>query len=177
MFGLLIVIFVIGIFFYSFKHAADYSPPGPQFNTVVAFQEDSYTDIRSYELFRTIAKWEKSGQLSFKGNITIPKADLVQLIHAELDIPKDQFNVTFFQNHTTKFDYIVSFTIIPRPLIEEQRLLEILGNWENYGKSSYRISTTLSEENFRELIAQELHIPENSFTVHNAASFVWSRLL
>lgn len=177
MFGLLILIAVIGIFVYSSKQIDESSPLGTQFNTVVTFQDESYVDIRSYELFRKVAKWKKSGQLSFKGSITIPKADLIQLIHTELDIPTDQFKVTFFKSNTTKFDYIVTFTTIPRPLIENQPILEILGIWENYGKSSYRISTTLSEENFRELIAQELSIPEDSFTIHNAASFVWSRLL
>lgn len=177
MLGFLILIAVIGIFVYSFKHAADYSPPEPQFNTVVVFQEDYYADIRSYELFRKVAKWEKSGQLSFKGNITIPKSDLVQLIYTELNIPKDQFKVVFFHNNTTKLDYILTFTTIPKPLIEEQPLLEILGIWENYGENSYRISTSLSEEKFRELIVQELSIPEDSFTIHNTASFVWSSLL
>lgn len=177
MFGFLILIVVIAIFVYSFKQAADYSPPGPQFNTVVIFQNGFYVDIRSYELFRNIAKWERSGLLSFKGSITIPKADLVQVIHTELELPKDKFKVTFFQNSTTTFDYIVTFTTIPKPILEDLPLLEILGIWESYGKNSYRIATSISEEKFKELIAKELHIPADSFTVHNATSYAWSRLL
>lgn len=96
MLRLLIIIAVMAILVYSFKQSKKYSPAKPSFNTVLTFDPEVYVDIRFYEVFRELAKWEKSGTTSFKGNVNLSKEELLDYICEELDIPREKIHITLF---------------------------------------------------------------------------------
>lgn len=178
MLRLLIIIAVVVILVYSFKQSKKYSPAKPSFNTVLTFDPEVYVDIRFYEVFRELAKWEKSGSASFKGNVNLSKQELLDFICEELDIPVEKIHLTLFSTiEGEENDYIVTFVSIPKPVIEDYPNLEIIGSWENYGKNSYRIWASISPEEFKQFIIQELAIPEDSFTIYSPADLIWTRLL
>lgn len=178
MLRLLIIIAVMAILVYFFKQSKKYSPAKPSFNTVLTFDPEVYVDIRFYEVFRELAKWEKSGSTSFKGNVNLSKEELIRLICEVLDMPREKIHITLFSTKEgEENDYIVTFVAIPKPVIEDYPNLEIVGNWENYGKNSYRLWASISPEEFKQFIIQELAIPEDSFTIYSPADLIWTRLL
>lgn len=178
MLRLLIIIAVMAILVYSFKQSKKYSPAKPSFNTVLTFDPEVYVDIRFYEVFRELAKWEKSGTTSFKGNVNLSKEELIRLVCEVLDMPLEKFRVThLLKTEGEEIDYIVTFVAIPKPKIEDYPNLEIIGDWRNYGKNSYRLWASISLEEFKQFIIQELAIPENSFTIYSPADLIWTKLL
>ena len=176
MLRLLIIIVVVTIVVYSFKQSKKYSPAKSPFNTVLTFDPEVYVDIGFYEVFREVSKWEKSGAASFKGNVNLSKEELIDLVCEELDIPPEKFHVTLLSKKGQEADYIITFVSVPKPLIEDYPKLEIIGNWENYGKNSYRLWASAPKEEFKKIIIQELNIPEDSVTIYPTASFVWKSL-
>lgn len=178
MLRLLIIIAVMAILVYSFKQSKKYSPAKPSFNTVLTFDPEVYVDIRFYEVFRELAKWEKSGSTSFKGNVNLSKEELIRLICEVLDMPREKIHITLFSTKEgEENDYIVTFVAIPKPKIEDYPNLEIIGDWRNYGKNSYRLWASISPEEFKQFIIQELAIPEDSFTIYSPADLIWTKLL
>lgn len=178
MLRLLIIMTVIAMFIYSFKQSKKYSPATSSFNTVITFDPEFYVDIRFYEVFREITKWEKSGALSFKGNVTLSKEELMELICEELDIPEDKIHVTLLPKKAGEVvDYIVTFKSVPKPIIKDCPNLEIIGNWEHYGENSYRLWSSITQEEFKQFIIQEASIPEKSVTIYSPADMLWTRML
>lgn len=178
MLRLLIIIAVIAIFVYSFKQSKTYSPAKSSFNTVLTFDPEVYVDIRFYEVFREVSKWEKSGAVSFKGDVNLSKEEFIRLVCEVLNMKPEKFRVTrLSKKEGEETDYIVTFVAVPKPKIEDYPNLEIIGNWENYGENSYRLWASISQEEFKKFMIQELSIPEDSFTIYSPANMIWTRLL
>ena len=174
---ILILGVVVGILGYSWQQSKKYLSPTSSFNAIITFDPEHYTDIRWFEVFRKLTHWEKFGAYSFKGTVATNAEDIVHLIHKELEVPLENFKVKVFPIEKTSFDYIVTFKKIPRPEIEDYPQLAELAIWNKYGKNSYRLWLGMSVEQFREVISQELHIPEDSFTVYCPGNLVWTRFL
>lgn len=169
----------IGIWYFHFKEVKEHSSMGsPDYNVMIIFNPESYTDITWYEIFGNFSRWEKSEKYSFKGHIDSEELELLsETIEMELELSPTDYQIRFYDNEGMKTDYIVTFKNILPPRIEEFPRLELLGRWKEYGKNGYRVWLSVSEETLKQTIKEEMGIKEDEFTVYCPSSLAWTRLL
>lgn len=93
LYTLIVVIVVIVLYLKNRKKRKEYNNKSKTYNLIIQFHDDSYIVIRNHQEFKKIASWSKYGKYSFRGQCSINKEVLEQLIEDTLGISKELFSV------------------------------------------------------------------------------------
>lgn len=150
----------------------------PEYNTMITFDPEHYTDIKWFESYREFSRWESVGRYSFRGYLEKDKLPLfVEMLESELEIQSTDYEIEYYEYSKFRADYVLTFPEMERPNISNYPHLEVLGVWTENGMTGYRLASSQSPEKIKEVIKRELEIEEDEFTLFNSSSFAWTRFL
>ena len=169
----------IGIFYIFIRDSREYEPfSPPEYNTIITFEPEYYSDIKWYESFRNFSRWESCDTYSFRGHLEIEEVPVfIETFEKELDITTDNYQIFYYENNGSRSSYVIIFKDMERPKIEGIPHLEILGDWVENGELGYRLATSIPEEKIRELLESNLELNDKDFSIFNTASFAWTRFI